>query len=194
MDKKSKIILYLAKKQDFFTIHELSKLTNIPYTSLHRTIKDMEDITSIKNKGKSKLIHLKWNEITKAYLIIASHKEKKESLKKHDKLKKINERAKDITLIFGSYAKGKERKGSDIDVMVINKKGEKNIRFSELEILYDVKINPIFISEKEFLKMLKEDDENVAKQALKDHILLCGFSEFWRLVENEKRQIREKIQ
>ena len=184
MNNVLKIILYLAKKNEEFTLLELSKLINTPYTSLYRTIKDMNDIIEINVKGKSKLVKIKWNEITKAYLIIASFEEKKEFIKKHQIIKRIEEKSKDITLIFGSYAKGMERKNSDIDIIVINKKGEKNIQFSDLELIYDIKINPLFFSEKEFLLMLKDKEENVGKQALKNHILLLGFSDFWRLVKN----------
>jgi predicted nucleotidyltransferase len=184
MDNKQKILLYLAKKNESFTLHELSNLVNIPYTSFYRIVKDMDDLVNIEIKGKSKLISIKWNEITKAYLIIASFEEKKEFIKKNQIIKRIEEKAKDITLIFGSYAKGKETKKSDVDIIIINKRGERNLRFSDLELLYDIKINPLFFSEKEFLLMLKDKEENVGKQALKDHILLSGFSDFWRLVQN----------
>lgn len=184
MNNKLKIILYLAKKNKIFTLLELSRLVKIPYTSLHRTIKEMNDIIEMNVKGKSKLVKIRWNEITKAYLIIASFEEKKEFTKKHQIIKRIEDKAKDITIIFGSYAKSLEKKNSDIDIIVINKKGEKNIQFSDLELLYDIKINPLFFTEKEFLLMLKDKEENVGKQALKNHILLLGFSDFWRLVEN----------
>jgi predicted nucleotidyltransferase len=184
MDNKQKILLYLAKKKETFTLHELSKLVNIPYTSFHRTIKEMKDLVNIEVKGKSKLISIKWNEITRSYLTIASFEEKKEFTEKHHIIKRIEEKAKDITIIFGSYAKGAETKQSDIDMIIINKKGERNARFSDLEMLFDVKINPLFFSEKEFSLMLKDREENVGKQALKDHVILSGHEAFWRLVEN----------
>lgn len=184
MDNKQKIILYLAKNNESFTLHELSKLVKIPYTSFYRTIKEMQDIIKIQEKGKSKLISIIWNEITQAYLTIASFEEKKIILEKQYILKRIEKKAKEITLIFGSYAKGTQRKESDIDIIIINKNGEKTINFSDLELLYKVKINPMFFSKNEFLMMLKDKNENVGKQALKNHILLSGFSEFWELIKN----------
>ena len=42
----------------------------------------------------------------------------------------------------------------------------------------------MFFTEKEFVEMLKDENENVGKQALKNHVLLSGFSKFWGLVEN----------
>ncbi|MFP4195564.1 MAG: nucleotidyltransferase domain-containing protein [Candidatus Woesearchaeota archaeon] len=187
MDNKYKIILYLAKKQDMFTLHELSRLTQIPYTSFYRTIQTMDDVVNIRTKGKSKLIKIKWNEITRAYLTIASFEEKKEFLQQHTVMRKIDEKARDIAMVFGSYAKGNYTKHSDIDIMVINDDGKRTVRFSGIEMLYDIKVNPLFFSREEFLKMLQDDEENVGKQAMKDHVLISGFGEFWKLVEHEVR-------
>jgi len=184
MDNKQKIILYLAKKGETFTLLDLSKSTNIPYASLHRTVAKMQDTTEIETKGKSKLIKIKWNEITKAYLTIASYEEKQEFIKKYHIIKRIEEKSKNITLIFGSYAKETQNKTSDVDVMIINKTGEKTVSFSDLVMLYDIKINPMFFTEKEFIDVLKDKEENVGKQAVKNHVLLSGYSDFWRLVEN----------
>jgi len=184
MDNKQKIILYLAKKGETFTLLDLSKSTNIPYASLHRTVAKMQDTTEIETKGKSKLIKIKWNEITKAYLTIASYEEKQEFIKKYHIIKRIEEKSKNITLIFGSYAKETQDKTSDVDVMIINKTGEKTVSFSDLVMLYDIKINPMFFTEKEFIDVLKDKEENVGKQAVKNHVLLSGYSDFWRLVEN----------
>ena len=91
---------------------------------------------------------------------------------------------KDTVLLFGSYAKGTQREASDIDLMVINKKGEKSVSFSKYEILFKKKINPMFITASEFRKMLKEPDETVGKQALKDHIILNNPEGFWESVLN----------
>ena len=43
---------------------------------------------------------------------------------------------KDVVILFGSYAKGKETEKSDIDILVINKDGKKSISFSKHELLY----------------------------------------------------------
>ena len=57
--------------------------------------------------------------------------------------------------------------------------------------MYDIKINPMFFTKKEFKLMLRDKEENVAKQALKNHVLLTGFKEFWEEVKNaiSKRNI-----
>ncbi|MBS3168364.1 nucleotidyltransferase domain-containing protein [Candidatus Woesearchaeota archaeon] len=188
MDNTLKIIDYLGKHVgEIYTMHELSRLLNIPYASFYRTIQQMEDILIIKNIGKSKTIALNFqNPIIKSHLIIASDERKKEFLKKHLIIKKINEEldTQEIVLIFGSYAKGKETEKSDIDFLLINKDGKKTLSFSKYEFLFKKKINPIFISIKEFKEMLKTEEENVGRQALKEHILLSNPEQFWECVLN----------
>jgi hypothetical protein len=77
--------------------------------------------------------------------------------------------------------------------MVINENGEKTIKFRDLELLYKKEINPMFFSKEEFVAMLQDKEENVAKQALKNHILLSGYEDFWKLVENGTRTIQKTI-
>jgi len=168
-------------------MHELSKLTNIPYATFHRTIKQLTDLLIIKTIGKSKVIQLNLkNQITKSYLIISSDKEKKKFLKKQLIIKKITNEIKtnDIVILFGSYAKYTHTKTSDIDLLIINKDGKKTISFSKYELLYKIKINPIFITKGEFRLMLKDKEENVGKQALKNHIILNNPEKFWKYVIN----------
>ena len=68
--------------------------------------------------------------------------------------------------------------------MIINKEGKKDISFSKYELLFKTKINPIFITKKEFKLMLKDKEENIGKQALYDHIILNNPQEFWECVFN----------
>ena len=183
MDNRLKIINYLGKHlKKRFTMHELSKLLKIPYASFHRTIQQLNNLITIEMVGKAKTISLNaQNSIVKAHLIISSDEEKKEFLEKHPIMKKISKdlETKDIVILFGSYAKGKETEKSDIDLLIINKEGNKSISFSKHELLYQKKINPIFLTKKEFKNMLKDTEENVGKQALQNHIILTNPEEFW---------------
>lgn len=186
MDNNLKIVNYLGKHiRERFTMHKLSELLQIPYASFYRTIQKMKDLIITEEVGKSKTISLNAdNTVVKAHLTISSDEEKKEFLAKQPVIKKISNElnTKDIVVLFGSYAKGKETGKSDIDLMVINQDGKKSISFSKYELLFSKKINPIFITSKEFKKMINEKEENVGKQALKDHIILNNPEEFWRCV------------
>ena len=170
-----------------YTMHALSKVLQIPYATFYRAIKNLNEMIVVRTIGKSRVIGLnKGHVLLKSYLTISSEREKKEFLKNQPIIKNIAMGIKilDIVILFGSYAKGRERSSSDIDLMIINKKGERSISFDEYEMLFDKKINPIFVSKREFLQMLMDLEENVGKQVMKDHIILNNPEDFWGLVLN----------
>jgi|SRR3989344_7720021 len=183
MDNTLKIINYLGKHIDrSFTMHELSKATKIPYATFHRTISQIKDLVKIQEIGRSKVIIInKDNASIKPYLTISSEEEKKEYLKKQPIINKIVSEldTKDIVLLFGSYAKGSQKDTSDIDLLIINPTGKKSISLSKYEVLFNKKINPIFVTKQEFKKMLHDKEENVGKQALVNHIILNNSEKFW---------------
>ncbi len=185
MDNKLRIINFLGKIKEQFTMHELSKLLKIPYATFYRTIQTMPDILTKKKAGKANLIQLnKRNPILKHFLIISSNEEKDEYLKKQPLIRKITDElpiGQYTVILFGSYAKCTHTPKSDIDLLVINKKGERKPDFSRYEILFKITINPIYVTKKEFITMLKEEEENVAKQALKNNIILYNLEMFWNL-------------
>ncbi len=186
MDNRLKIINYLGKNIDReFTMHELSRTLKIPYASFYRAVQEMNGLLIIKKVGKSKTLKLNLESQTiDSYLAISSEQEKEGFIKNKPLIKIINKNlnTKDIVLLFGSYAKGTEAKHSDIDIIVINKKGDRTISFSNQEILFNKEINPMFFKEREFILMLREKEENVGKQALKGHIVLNNPKRFWEVV------------
>ncbi|MFH1052863.1 MAG: nucleotidyltransferase domain-containing protein [Candidatus Woesearchaeota archaeon] len=188
MDNKHKIINYLGKNQNRgYTMHELSNELNIPYASFYRTIESMKDLLIIEEVGKSKVLSLnKYNPIVKSHLIVSSDEERKEYIQRYPIIKKIYQElnTKDIVVLFGSYAKKTQTDRSDIDLIIINKDGKKSISFSKYETLFRIKINPIFVTKKEFKLMLKDKEENVGKQALYIHIILNNPEAFWECVFN----------
>jgi predicted nucleotidyltransferase len=188
MDNRHKIVNYLGKNiGKGCTMRQLSQLIRIPYASFYRTVHKMTDILTINTIGKSKTLSLNFgNSIVKSHLTVASDEERKEFLKRQPVIRKIagDLETKDIVILFGSYAKGKQTERSDIDILVINNRGKRSLSFSKYELLYRKKINPIFITKNEFKKMLKDTAENVGKQALKDHIIINNPEKFWECVLN----------
>lgn len=186
MDNKLKIINYLGKNLGKgYTMHGLSRLLHIPYASFYRTVRDIKPLVDIDIIGKSKILRLNIkNPVIKAHLTVASDEEKKEFLEKQPVIRKITNDldTKDTVILFGSYVKGKQTEKSDIDILVINKDGKRSISFFRYELLFKKKINAIFVTKKEFKKMLKDKEENIGKQTLKNHIILNNPEEFWRCV------------
>lgn len=187
MDNKLKILRFLGKNIGAsFTLRELSASLKIPYATFHREVSKTQDLIILDKKGSAILASLKSSPEAKSYLAVSSYEEKKEFLIKSPVIRKISEElgSNEIVLLFGSYAKGTQTAKSDIDLLIVNKKGEKSISFSKYELLFKIKINPIFVSQKEFTEMLKEKEENVGKQALKNHIILANEFQFWEMVLN----------
>lgn len=187
MDNKLKVINFLGKnKETSFTMHELSKLAKIPYATFYRTIKTMNDLVTVTKAGQATLVQLnKQNPLTKHYLIISSKEEKDDYVKNQAIIKKISDEippGRYSVVLFGSYAKGTQTAKSDIDILVINEQGEKQPNFSRYETIFKVRINPIYVTPDEFIAMLKETEENVGKQALKNHVVLYNPELFWSLV------------
>lgn len=186
MDNKHKIVNYLGKNpNNRYTMHELSKELKIPYASFYRTINSIKDLLIIEEIGKSKVIALnKQNKVVKSHLVVSSDEERKDYLKRYPTICKISQELNtgDIVVLFGSYAKTTQTEKSDIDLLIINKDGKKSISFSKYELLFKVRINPIFVTKKEFKLMLKDKEENVGKQALYSHIILNNPEGFWECV------------
>lgn len=186
MDNLLKLIQTLGKNlNNQIPIRQLSKESKVPYTTAHRLIKNNKGIFIIDQKGNIKLISLNLKDnIIKNYLILAERKEAESFLNKNPKFKVLKTELpkEDYSLIlFGSRAEGKQREKSDIDLCVVNKDGKKNIKFSKFELLFKVEINPIYLKEKEFKQMLKEEEQNLAKEIIKKHIILYGEEYFWNL-------------
>lgn len=194
MDNKQRIINHLGKHPNKkYTMRELSIELKIPYASFYRTVNSINDLLTIEKVGKSKVITInKQNRILKSHLAVSSDEERKEYLKKYPIIRKIYQELNtdSIVILFGSYAKKTQTEKSDIDLLIINKDGKKNISFSKYELLFKIKINPIFITKKEFKLMIKDKEENVGKQVLYDHIILNNPEGFWECVLNGFQQRR----
>ncbi len=193
MDNLLKLIQTLGKNlHNQIPIRQLSKESKVPYTTTHRLIKNNEGIFIINRKGNIKLVSLNLKDnITKNYLILAERKEAESFLNINPEFKVLKKELpqEDYSLIlFGSRAERKQRQKSDIDLCIINKDGKKNIKFSKFELLFKLEINPIYLKDKEFKQMLKEEGQNLAKEIIKKHIILYGEEYFWNLIWNSKNQ------
>lgn len=187
MDNLLKLIQTLGKNlNNQISIRQLSKESRVPYTTTHRLIKNNREIFAIDQKGNIKLVSLNLKDnIIKNYLILAERKELESFLNKNPEFRVLKKELpqEDYSLIlFGSRAEGKQREKSDIDLCIINKNGKRNINLSKFELLFKLEINPIYLKDKEFRQMLKEEEQNIAKEIIKKHIILYGEEYYWDLI------------
>lgn len=90
-------------------------------------------------------------------------------------------------VLFGSLAKGTDFKKSDIDLFILVPSKEKYDEIIDMECValskgFDVEINPIVSEPINLLTMLKDKEHNVAKDILKNKIILFGAEKFWELI------------
>lgn len=90
-----------------------------------------------------------------------------------------------ILLVFGSYAKSKDTKKSDLDVAVIIESDHQRkkiiplletIKRREL-----IKIDYHILLSSEYIEMLSEKFENLAKQIQKNNLIIYGYTNYIRL-------------
>ncbi|MBN2042358.1 MAG: nucleotidyltransferase domain-containing protein [Candidatus Aenigmarchaeota archaeon] len=94
-------------------------------------------------------------------------------------------------VVFGSYAEGKEKKDSDIDICVlvesINNSKKLKPYINDVKIKSRITIHDHIITFEEFVEMLLNDEENLGKQIYKNHILAFNGGIFYELVKEANK-------
>ncbi len=93
-------------------------------------------------------------------------------------------------LVFGSYAKGKESKNSDLDLLLIIPRFVNPEEFnSVLSRSYTkIKKHAIIVKESDFLEMLARPLElNVGNETIKNHVILYGAEQYYASLKKAQR-------
>jgi len=163
-----------------YYIREVEKLLIISPRTAQLILEDLENkgITESKVKGKTKTYKIKTNELTKRYLAFVEDYKTIAFLGKDLMIKEIIEKItphiEGIGIIFGSYAKGLERKESDLDIFIAGNYDKEEIRkiSKNLGVEMSIKNYPL----KTFEKNLKRDV--LIREILKNHIVFKNTEEF----------------
>ncbi|MBI2042767.1 nucleotidyltransferase domain-containing protein [Candidatus Pacearchaeota archaeon] len=170
------IILVLLRNR--YHLREIARILNESHSTILRKINLMikENILDYKLEGKNKIFFIKNNLKAKNYVYSAEIYKLNKLLKKYPKLSAIFENIKKnssrgMILLFGSYAKGIAKEGSDIDIYIeTNDRKIKNklkILHSNLSIktgLFDIK-------------------SLLIKEIIKNHIVIRGLENFYEKVD-----------
>lgn len=180
---KVKIIRRLISSEDReFSFEDLSKSVDLSFGSVYPALKDLIDarMVVVRKIGKSKLY-----KINKKHLLF---KEIKMLFKSEISnflyvavsfAKSLNKAGIKNIILFGSVARGEPAFKSDIDILIIYKRREKNVKENvEKEVqkfldLYDVEIVPMRLSVKEALDRRKKFDRFIMN-VLNDGKVLYG--------------------
>jgi len=166
------IITLLVKKEDH--VRGIAKKLNESHSTVSRKLNNLkkENVVDYTKEGKNKTFFLKKNIITKSYIFKAELNKLIKLLRKYPELgiifeeilKKTDEK---LIILFGSYAKGMAKKGSDIDIYIetTNKNTKKIVE--EINSKIRAKIGPF------------DAKSPLIKEIIKDHTIIKGIEEFY---------------
>jgi predicted nucleotidyltransferase len=183
-----KVIASFFPELEDKTSKEIEKSTNLSHEPVFRLLKHLtKDKYLLKKKvGKTNVYAPLLNDISHlAFTYFVTEQTIKFQENNSLLYKRLIEFVESIDCInvtlFGSYAKGTERKGSDIDLLVVSdKKGIENIA-KTFKTKYNLTINPVVISPDDF-KNIKKDNPTFYSDLIKFGIILYGIDFFFKEV------------
>lgn len=143
---------------------------------------EKEGILRSRKSGNRKYFRLnKENPDTKDLLVATEITRKIEFINKHKVIASIFKQDDRIVGTFGSYAKGTQKQGSDLDVFIVGK--QKKDDYDQQGEIFDMEISLKYFTHDEFIKMMREKN-NLLKEILQNHIILFNAESFvdmiWR--------------
>ena len=145
------------------------------------TLQELEQkgLLYVKKRGSMKnyCLNIK-NPQTKDTLIITEVLNKNLFLEKHQKIDHIFKQDNRIIGIFGSYAKGKENKDSDIDIFIVGKNNKQEYTKKGKEFGLNISVKQF--TEQEFKKLLREKNPLI-NEIISNHIILFNVEKFIKL-------------
>lgn len=185
--------LFLANPTKDYNIRELALATKTNYRLVYEEALQLEkiNILSVKRKGGMNLCMLNLSLAHQLYTYIESLRRETFS-HKHHFLKVIEKELLkvptvfSIAILFGSYVLGKERKGSDIDLLFVVPNAVEEDQFKKevaaaLQVLsYPLDIQ--VIQERSFLEMRRQQDLNIVRELIPNHIIIYGAEAYYKLL------------
>mgnify|MGYP001559305766 CR=1 FL=1 len=182
--------LLLKNPEEEYTIRALSKRAGINYRLAYQEAIKMnkEGIITIKKQGQSSVCTINLKADTALYAFVESMRSK-EFLEKYKDIRLIAKELEKINTIFytavlfGSRAKEKATKNSDIDILLIApspEEIEKEANAITKMLSYPLHIDAI--SEESFDEMKNKKGLNVINEIRGNHIILAGHEAYCKMM------------
>jgi predicted nucleotidyltransferase len=165
------IILVLLKKESH--LREIAKALSKPHSTILRRVNQLvkENVLDYRIEGKNKVFFIKKNLVAKNYVFNAERYKLIKLLKHYPELSiiidDILKKTDRLTVLFGSYAKFKAKKDSDIDIYVETKSKKVKEEIESVNSRIRVKIGEFNLN------------SELIKEIIKNHVILKGIEEFY---------------
>ena len=163
-----------------FYIREVNRILEISPRTAQLILNDLENKGILESiiRGKIKTYILRKNQTSKYYLALAETYKTTIFMDNNSVIKEIIERILPLTsgigLIFGSYAKGDQREGSDLDIFLAGHADTRKIR--EISKAYGIDINFVVYPLEKYKSVI--DKDILLKEILENHIVISNIDGF----------------
>ena len=169
------IALYTGNYKAEFYLRQIAKLAKLPVKTCQNFLSQLEKDKILKGKieGKNKYFSLNLDNIqTKSYLLQAEIHKTDLFLENYPQIKTFLKsfNTNIPIIVFGSFAKLKANRNSDMDLFIVSEKGQE-LPFH----LLPYKVHQVNLSENSFMKSLKEQ-EVIIKEIEENHVILNNHS------------------
>jgi predicted nucleotidyltransferase len=143
---------------------------------------EQKRVLASSQRGKTRLFRLKSGEISIQYLVLAEIYKKIRFMEEKpyisEIMNKVSSFSEGTVLLFGSYAKGTDTEGSDIDIFVAGTVNEREV--SKIGRMYDVEVNTVAYPGTAFAVPYRSDP--LVLEVKKNHIV-------WKNTESFVREV-----
>lgn len=180
-NKSFEILSLFTKGYDKeYYIREVERLVKISSRTALLALDDFEKsgILESKSRGKIKNYYIKKSSLSREFFILAEQYKKVRFFERNHLVREIFDKIDNfldgLVIVFGSYAKGKEKKDSDLDLFIIGNCNNKKIKAvgKKYGIEINIKKYPMEIFEKEM------NEDYLLKEILENHILIKNGENF----------------
>ena len=160
-------------------IRNIAKILQINHMTILRKVKELvgKNVLDIKREGRNKKYFLKKSVEARSFVLMEQQYSLIKLIQRYPFLREVVSRIqKDekikLAMIFGSYAKGLERKESDVDIFIETKNSTLKKSYSKLDSKLSIKIGGFDLN------------NNLIKEICKDNIIIKGGEVYYERIFN----------
>ncbi len=193
-----RIIELLLSTETPLSIREISRRLSQSYPLVYNNIQELHRNKILLKQEVPPAQIITLNPLADLQVLIAAENLKKENfLCKHKWVKlfltdfqTFSSTSYFSVIVFGSYAKGKEHKSSDLDLLLITPDNvfSTEVNSALARCYTKAKKHIVIVTEREFSEMLAKPLElNVGNEVIKNHIILYGAEQYYAQLKRARR-------